>query len=68
MPPELLRNDLDTQPNRSPVGDPATFIHVDMGVGALHCIFLASDKPIGIIRMSHFILEPTPATNEDQIR
>ncbi len=45
----------------------ASLIHVDMGVGAFHCGLLASDKPIGIIRKSHFILKPTPATESNQI-
>ncbi|WP_210333426.1 hypothetical protein, partial [Ensifer sp. ENS01] len=34
------------QASRSPPGDPTTFIHIDLGVGASHEPFLASDNPL----------------------
>lgn len=46
MSSELLGDDPNTQASHSPAGDLASFIQVDMGVGAFHCGFLASDNPL----------------------
>ena len=46
MAAELLGNHTDTDTSRSPSSDLAAFIHVDVGVGAFHVSFLASDKPL----------------------
>jgi len=38
---EFFRDDLDTDAGHPPASDPAAFIHVDLGVGAFHALFLA---------------------------
>jgi len=46
MPPKLLGNDPDTQPNHAPAGDFWTLIEINMGVGVFHCVFFPSYKPL----------------------
>jgi hypothetical protein len=46
MPSEFLGNEINADTSRSPAGDLAAFIHIDLGVGAFHVVFLASDKPL----------------------
>ena len=46
MPSELLGNDPNIQASHSPASNLASFIQIDMGVGAFHCVFLASDNPL----------------------
>jgi hypothetical protein len=46
MAPKLLGDDANSQARHAPAGDLTPFIHVDVGVGAFHCSFLASDNPL----------------------
>lgn len=46
MPAELLCDCINTQPGRSPAGDLTTFIEINVGLGAFHCIFLVTDNPL----------------------
>jgi hypothetical protein len=46
MPSEFLGNEINADTGCLPPRNLAAFIQVDLGVGAFHVTFLASDKPL----------------------
>src|SRR6218665_2036222 len=66
MSPEFLGDDINAQSSHTPAGNLATFIKIDVGVGALHCSFLVSDNPlVSFTSRASSLNPPRPSANLD---